>query len=480
METRQEILQMNREREIDLIALMWEIIYHWRALFICAVAGAIGLAGLKYVSDARAYKNAQNPQTSTVTMEENSLSDEELQAVENALGLKKQIKQKEDYLAESVYMNLDAYKVNRVSVLFYATPEDAESFKDETLSFVSGNFVNAYMAYLSNGGLVSRLRKAAGKDMDVTELSELVRTTRMEGSQFMVNVYAEDEAKAEEMADKMVQLVNEYHKTVEEKIGRHELSVLERCSYISYDSGMAASQNEQREGLKNMRASLQTMTTAFTAEQTELYNGVMAEEMDIEQEAVREASPASVSKKYLVLGFLAGGFLVCMWIAGAFILSSRIYRVEELQNIYGLRIFGMVQAGEKKKRFLGFIDRLLDGLRQKESWTQEEQQKVILSNLLMTCKKEGIKSVMFTSAHHLDASDKKAVESMRESLRQNGIHAGYGENMIRNVTTFEEMVETGHIVFVEKENVSSYQVLEKELLLCIENKADVMGVVGLQ
>ncbi len=480
METKQEILQMNREREIDLIALMWEIIYHWRALLICAVVCAVGLAGFKYASDTKNYKATQNTETVDMTMEENDLSEEERQTVENALNLKKQILQKEEYLTNSAYMNLDAYQVNRVSIAYYVMLEGAESYENDTLQYISNNYVNAYITYLANGGMTSQLQKIAGGDLDAADLADLVRVSRMEGSQFMLSVYSDDKALAQKLADKAGELVKAYQPTVEEKIGKHKLVVLERFNTVQYDSSIAASQNEQTESLKNMRANLQAMTAAFTPQQTELYNGVMKTELDIEPEEDADATAPSLSMKYLVLGFLVGGFLVCMWIAGTFILSSRIYRVEELQGIYGLRIFGMLQVSEKKKRFLGGIDRWLDSLHKKEKWTLEEQQNVILSNLLMTCKKELIKSVMFTSAHHLDASDKQAVDAMIKQLQQHGVQAAYGENMIRNVTTFEEMAETGQVVFIEKENVSDYHTLEKELLLCMENKTNIMGVVGLQ
>lgn len=494
METKQEILQMNREREIDLIALMWEIIYHWRALAVCAIACAVGLAGYKYFSDARSYKSAQEQEVSAVTAENAALTAEERQAVEDAIALKKQIVQRENYLSESTYLNLDAYEVDTVSTTYYVMLDDIGNYDGETLRYVGNSYVDAYLSYLSNGTIGRRLRGLAEKkqdlseltdssrrDLDVMNLTELIRSSKSsESAQFTVRVYGKDKQQAEKLADQTAELLMEYQAAVEEKVGKHTLVTLDRCSYVYYDSELARIQNEQTEVLKSMRANLQTVTAAFTQPQKDLFNGTVKEEMNVEEETLIKAVPPALSIKYLALGFMAGGFLVCMWIAGVYILSAKIHQAEELQNIYGLRIFGLIQTGEKKKRFLGAVDNWLDSLRRKEKWTMQEQRSVTIANLLMACKKEAVKSVMFTSAHHLETSDKQAVESMMEALQKHGVQAAYGENMIRNVTTFEEMAEIGQVVFLEKENVSNYHVLEKELLLCVENRANVLGIVGLQ
>ena len=290
----------------------------------------------------------------------------------------------------------------------------------------------------------------------------------------------EDEQQIEQLAGAVEKAIDEYKPTLEEKIGKHDLILVSNLASTVVDTTLMEMQTKLDDSITTLQTKLDTITAAFSADQKQIFEGEQEAEEDAEENK-NVATSASVSVKYIVLGAFAGAFLACVWIALRYILGNKLKNTAEMEELYGLRIFGELEQKEgKKKRFLAVIDREIDKLCKKEVWTLEEQKKLILTNLTVSCKKEGITKLFVTTSLHLTEMEKQLIESVTKELKNVGIEVVFGENILRNAKSFEQMSEVGTVILVEKVGHTSYSNLEKELTLCMQQKAVVFGVISVQ
>lgn len=473
------------EKEIRLTELIWKILYAWRFMILCVVVCAVLLTGLKYGKDKSnlAAASAQN-NLSEADLRENLTTDQE-NALTQAESVQRQLEEKQDYQAESILMNIDAYAKKVVTLQYYVNTNYTVNLNSSISMDYVDSLIDSYTAYIENKGLNGSVTETLDWSVDEVYVGELIKvggriksdgdqtnTVNTSGKTFIVYVTGEDDDQIKELADAVEQAITAYQPVLSDTIGAHELTLVDRYESVVTDETLAASQASLQTSITDLETKLSTLTAAFTDVQQKLLDGNTAEKSSTET-----ASSAGISKKYILFGAFIGLFLGCLWIVLRYILSGRIQSAEELQEMYGLRILGNLAAEEKKRRFLDGFDRWLDAIRCIETWTVEEQQELILTNIVVTCKKEKIGHVFFTTSVHVDETEDKITKVISEKLRENGIQVTFGENIMRNAGAFEQMAEIGHVVILEKAGTTQYTVLEKELTACSEQGALLLGII---
>jgi predicted negative regulator of RcsB-dependent stress response len=58
MQTENNIIRKSEQREVDLIELMWELLYGWRLIIVLMVIGAVAIGGYKYMNSQSSYESA--------------------------------------------------------------------------------------------------------------------------------------------------------------------------------------------------------------------------------------------------------------------------------------------------------------------------------------------------------------------------------------------------------------------------------------
>jgi hypothetical protein len=168
-----------------------------------------------------------------------------------------------------------------------------------------------------------------------------------------------------------------------------------------------------------------------------------------------------------------------MWIALVFILSSKIYKIEDLQELYGLPVLGDINENGAKKKVFAFVDGWLDSIRYRGRLTHDEQMELAVSNICVSLKRDGVKNVFVTSSCHFSDKERADIDALVSRITDSGIDTVYSENIMRNVAAFETMAATGHVIIAERPGVSRYEDIEKELILCAEQGASVLGILGI-
>ena len=120
------------EREISLEHLFWKILLGWRRLVALAVIFAILVTGMKYVKDKASYQAALKEQNGTEKVDKDIvLTKEEKQVVESAKEVQKLITDSEDYLRDSLLMNVDAFHENLLTIQFYVDTNYTYNYLEE-------------------------------------------------------------------------------------------------------------------------------------------------------------------------------------------------------------------------------------------------------------------------------------------------------------------------------------------------------------
>ena len=150
------------EVEINLLDLLQKLCMQWKPILACAVVFACLLGGYKYVKDRGAAKTADNSEL----VKDIVLTDAEQRNVNTAIKLSEEIDGIEEYLRDSVLMNLDPYHKNRV-VLLYSIDDATKKTKQK--------IVESYLNFLGSGRMLDAIIESDSKkwNMDKSYLAEL-------------------------------------------------------------------------------------------------------------------------------------------------------------------------------------------------------------------------------------------------------------------------------------------------------------------
>lgn len=478
------------EREINLLDLLEKILYAWRGVLVLAIIFAILLPVMQYVRADKAYKAALNTTAEEHLEElEIELSQVELEKIEYAKESRRQIlaqlEEKQQYMEDSVLMKLNPHHKPVVTMRYYIDTRYVMNYTKDMPKDYTNELMEAYVGYVK-GGITQKLENQS--DTSVKYMEELLSAGAGSNSVLTVSVIGEDQESAENLAAKVDEELRNYQSELEDKIGSHDFTQI--SSYFAYDSDqeLADLQNQTKLSILDMNSRIVNLTAGFTEDMLTVWEGKTVREIEedddeMEDEIKVEPVPPSISAKYIVLGFLVGAFLYCAWIACLYILNGRMKTTDELQEIYGLRVFGKLSQGKdtsEKKKFLSGVDSLIDKALKKETWTLEEQKELILTNVAVSCRKTGVKNVFVTTSLHLSERDQKVLQQILDPLKGNGLQITFSENIMRNARAFEQMADIANVILVEKTGMTSYAALDQELILCMEQKANVLGAIGLE
>lgn len=473
------------EREINLEELFWKVLYGWRLIILSAIVGMLLLGGYSYIRSRQSVEQTQQKSEVSVKELERGLTQEEKKKLRQAEAMMQELDNKETYRENSVLINLDAYHQNRKVLQYYVDTGYTWSFDKENEEDYTDDILKSYTSYVDDQGFLESIKKRIKWKKEDEYLGELVASREIDNikgtekqiqkNTFSIYVTGENKEMIDEISEALEASIADYQTVLSEKIGEHELTLVDKYEGSFVNSALADQKNMLNAAILKLETDLDTLTTDFTDIQNQILKG---DAEGSESEIETESAKAGISKKYLLLGLIAGIFLSVLWIAMCYVLNKSIKNAEEVQGLYGLRIFGNLNIKTQgKKRVLSGVDHWLEKKQKKAVWSLEEERDLILTNLSVTCKKEKIQRVFFTSALHLSEEDKKEIYFFIEGLEKAGIQTIFEENIIRNASAFEHMSEMENVVFVEKIGETSYEALEKQLILCAEQNAVVLGMI---
>lgn len=267
------------EQEIDLKDLIFAVLHRWRMILAAAVVLALLLGGYKAL---RTY-NHNNDDASI--LEAKAQYEKDLEAYNQRVSvcereianLEEDIDRQEDYLENSILMNMSPYDVwEGKTELFVKTdytimPELTYQNQDYTATVLQ-----SYQSALTNAQFMKDV--AAKGQIDARYLKELVTVTIGKSDDgynnlLIVQVRHTDEKLANQLMTNILEGVNQSESRIQSVIGTHTITQVNKSLGSLVDLSLADRQRNEREQLALLTDSLAEKNTSLeTMEKEEILN----------------------------------------------------------------------------------------------------------------------------------------------------------------------------------------------------------------
>lgn len=489
-----------KEKEIDLLDMIADILSRWRGMLIAIVLGAVLLGALSY---ARSYQNVQNIQSQEakdtamdqMAIEERlvqlgkNLDDSQLAAVLTTVDDEREYALKNKYLQGSIYMQLDPLHIAQEE-LVYNIQEKNEN-EEQCLGTV-------YKDIIDSVGLYAWVEQQTG--MEASYVGELISvsmnpnlTLNDSGSvtigkvgSLKIVISGTDMETCGKIAEAVKDYVGQQQEKLNSKLISHELILLSESSGTVVSTDVMKQQADYRNAIYNLETTIATAKKGFTENQKQYYALLMKESglentTDIEQNDMEEkkvTTSPTVSKKYIVLGAVLFAFAYVAILGIGYIVNNKIRINDGLQNLYGIPQIGVVVKNSKKKLFL---DRWINSLRHygKREFTAEQSMELALAAVKIAAAKNGLNSICLMGCN-LGAGADKVCEDIKTALEKEGISVMILNNVLYDAEAMEKLVTAQGAVLVETIGSTLYNEIVEELELLKRQEIVVLGGITVE
>jgi len=469
--------------DIEIKDIIWELVRRWRIIVALAVICGVALTAYQYRIDM----NKTDVVTVKKTQEEleASMGTQDLDEVTAAVALRRQADERSAYMEASELMKINPYEENVVFLQYYVSADS------ETLSLDAND---AYIAYVNQGALATAIAESGSYELEQVYLAELISVVKEEAGAyinaksasdrmaltvesgaeervFTVKVIGSSKEAAEALAADVKTSLQAYSSVVAANIGAHQLKLMTENSAVIADQSLAELQNWNATSIKTISNNLDSMKNEMTGDQITLYTyrtTVVEEVTNTTAVAATTEKVVTISLKHAVIGVVVGIILGCAVIAVLYLFAAALRNGEEVKNLYGIKILGYVDdSAFRKKKLFGFVDSLIVKLENmgKKKLTFEQEVQMICANILLNCEKNEATEVFLASSAG-EKIPEAVVKAIVDKCAQRNISVITGSDIAYDAETLEKLVKVGRVVFVEKERVSLYDEMYREIVLC--------------
>jgi|GEM_PF-5300546 len=479
---------MQQEREIDLLDLCKKLLRQWKWILIGGLIVAVIFAGVRWYGNLKEYNDAAaaaGEEGAEVSIED--LEDSDQAAVTQALNMAKQVSSQQDYLDNSFLMSIDPYSECYAAQEYYVSAIGTAS-----------DVVDAYITYVSNQGYVSYLSSKEAETYSLEDLSQAVTcqvinnassstviNTEVNEESFLVRVIGPDEDTAKAILEIVTSALEGEGQTTASQVAAHTLTSVASYSGVRVDDTLATTRNNLVVSLNTNRNSLNTLVSALSDNQSNVYKALLeqwqeeqTEGVDLAEYAEEESETASadadgadesadatettttitkpsVSKKDLVLGFLIGAILVCAYFALKYFFSKQIHTADDVEAYPSIKVLSVVKEPEKAAA----------------------EVELLAASLSVAVKKDEKNTLTLASSLKLSDSEKTFAENLKDRLAKEGLTCDLVESLPENAEGLHAAAESGNVLLLEKAEATEFASLDREQLLFNELGITCRGAV---
>lgn len=497
---------------ISLRDVLWKFVEGWKLVLICVIAGLLvsvlyvrrnydslqqdyrlkklqsEATWKEYYDEAAAYADYNDSTTSdksasVAKMQElwkSKLTREQIEAVENVIGIKKQMNDLSRYMKDSILMNLDPYNVGTLYMVF--------ELSNESGSY--GNLLTAYTGYATGIDFTKTVAQENGFAVDGYEdivYNELLTSTALNGSQFHVTYQYNDTATLEKIANTITKLIEGKRPELAGKFGEHSIKCVESVVSIKSNAGLGNTKNSYQQSITNYNNQINTNKNNFAqnAAQLNLYNS-LADIEDGGTGAVTATLPAEPKVEepktlrsktvYYIVGIMVGALLALAIIYLKILFSTKLQKADELESIYGLKLLGTMPY----KRMLP-MDRWIYSIKNRKQAPKDIKEQISMASEFIAgnCGEKNIKKLAIVGTASI-GKDEAAINNVIAGLKEKGINAVYSGDINRDRKAVDSVVNSDGAIIVEKTGKSVYRLINSECGKLAALSKPVVGAIGLE
>lgn len=483
------------EREIDLLDMIADILSHWRGLLAALIIGAILMGGFSYV---KSYRNVQRIQSVEQEVLNRQSVDNQIEQLEQqltptqALAVQALIEQEKTYARQKAYMEnslsmqLDPEQIAERDLIYSITMENPEQ---------SCLLTQVYTDLINSTSMYQWIEEKTGIAANV--VGELVYTEAGRNDRAVVNnarngvaanpmksnvkiiVRDAQEPDCDQLAEAVKEYMTEQQKTLEQRLGTHQLILLSDTGATVADANLRNLQRNSVNDLATLATAVVKAKTDLTAEQQQYYDLLTWEEsetVEAEQSDVTGEQPAvspSISKKYVLLGAVLFAFVYAGILFLIYIFNSKIRVSDELQTLYHIPQIGVV-VRDSGKQFV--FDKWIDDLRHygKRKFNAEQSMELAFVAVKIAAAKNRLNSICLMGCN-LDAGAGKVCETLKTALEKEQLNVTVLDNVLYNAEAMEKVDAMTGVVLVEKAGSTLYNEIAGELELLKRQEIAVLG-----
>ena len=405
-------------------------------IVICAVLfGMLGIVqGGKAVTETEEQKQEIEEYNAKIAEYDSAIED-----TQNAIAeADKQIGSLQEYIDNSIYMQIDPNNIQTVSVQYGL----------KTSNNV-GNILNSFITYINDGGLKEELSDA-DEDLKVKYWRDVVNCYQS-GNNFFIVVINSDMDQAKRIMSIIKERVMNYVPKVKSLQGEFSLEELKTSEYVKTDTGVVNNQNNNRNNLKNYTTNRADLNNKLIGFQNSKKTYIEKNEPDNLKAADTNTKVLMVA--YILLGILFGAVIAFVIVALKYILGDTLRTANDIKES-DLSLLGTYSAPNQYKPDL-------------------ERSKMDVEVL---AKAKNADKVFFYVMSD-DEISKKVAKDYGDIMKASGIAVETGSNISESAEELKKMIACGNCVFIAEVGKTTYRQLELQTRLCERFKTAVLGCV---
>lgn len=405
-------------------------------IVVCAVLfGMLGIVqGGKAVTETEEQKQEIEEYNAKIAEYASAIED-----TKNAIAeADKQIESLQEYIDNSIYMQIDPNNIQTVSVQYGL----------KTSNNV-GNILNSFITYINDGGLKEELSDA-DEDLKVKYWRDVV-SCYQSSNNLIITVVHSDMDQAKRIMSIIKERVMNYVPKVKSLQGDFSLEELKTSEYVKTDTGVVNNQNNNRNNLKNYTTNRADLNNKLIGFQNSKKTYIEKNEPDNLKAADTNTKVLMVA--YVLLGILFGAVIAFVLVALKYILGDTLRTANDIKES-DLNLLGTYSALNQYKPDL-------------------ERSKMEVEVL---AKAKNADKIFFYVISDDDVS-KKVAKDYEDSLKASGIAVETGSNISESAEELKKMIACGNCVFIAEVGKTTYRQLEQQTRLCERFKTAVLGCV---
>ena len=371
-------------------------------IVICAVLfGMLGIVqGGKAVTETEEQKQEIEEYNAKIAEYDSAIED-----TQNAIAeADKQIESLQEYIDNSIYMQIDPNNIQTVSVQYGL----------KTSNNV-GNILNSFITYINDGGLKEELSDT-DEDLKVKYWRDIV-SCYQSSNNLIVTVVHSDMDQAKRIMSIIKERVMNYVPKVKNLQGDFSLEELKISEYVKTDTGVVNNQNNNRNNLKNYTTNRADLNNKLIGFQNSKKTYIEKNEPDNLKAADTNTKVLMVA--YILLGILFGAVIAFVIVALKYILGDTLRTANDIKES-DLSLLGTYSAPNQYKPDL-------------------ERSKMDVEVL---AKAKNADKVFFYVMSD-DEISKKVAKDYEESLKASGIAVETGSNISESAEELKKMIACG-------------------------------------
>lgn len=405
-------------------------------IVICAVLfGMLGIVqGGKAVTETEEQKQEIEEYNAKIAEYDSAIED-----TQNAIAeADKQIGSLQEYIDNSIYMQIDPNNIQTVSVQYGL----------KTSNNV-GNILNSFITYINDGGLKEELSDA-DEDLKVKYWRDVVNCYQS-GNNFFIVVINSDMDQAKRIMSIIKERVMNYVPKVKSLQGEFSLEELKTSEYVKTDTGVVNNQNNNRNNLKNYTTNRADLNNKLIGFQNSKKTYIEKNEPDNLKAADTNTKVLMVA--YILLGILFGAVIAFIIVALKYIFGDTLRTANDIKES-DLNLLGTYSTLNQYKPDL-------------------ERSKMDVEVL---AKAKNADKVFFYVMSG-DEISKKVAKDYGDIMKASGIAVETGSNISESAEELKKMIACGNCVFIAEVGKTTYRQLELQTRLCERFKTAVLGCV---